>query len=161
MSASGSPPAVERKDLPGVRIAGAGVLGMRAAGVLGDDRCPEPERTLVSLRDTDDPATRQAIPQESSRLPADAEAAVAPQHEELLQVEIVRILGRGRATRDEREADDPRAAADQEGEAPAGLLPVERQPVVAEAPIGAGLEEERLAQIVDVELEQVGQQRCV
>jgi hypothetical protein len=90
---------------------------------------------VVPAGDAHDPATRQTVPEQARCLTTHTHATVSAQDEELLQVEIVGILGRGRSTHRQREADDPRTTADQEREAAPRLLPVERQPIVPEASV--------------------------
>src|SRR5262245_33012749 len=115
-------------------------LRHRAPGKLGHDAGPERDRTLVSLRDADDPFAGEAVPEKPCRSTTDAKAPIAASDEELGDVEDVRIVrGRGPPRR-KRESGDATVALQEKGESPVGLRPVQRQLAVPEAPIRSELD---------------------
>src|SRR5580765_6504421 len=89
--------------------------------------------------------------------PADAGTAKRAKNEEFRQVEILRVGRSGGATRNEGETRNSRVEPKQEREVCVGLRPIQRKAAVAKATVDSEFDGEHVAQIVDVELEQVGQ----
>src|SRR5262245_10830027 len=131
-------------------------LGVMIARVVADDVAPELEAGAVRVRDADDPVSTNRIPQLSGRLPANTMAPIAAQDQELRDVEIVGIRCRRRSPGDEREVRDLAAARDEKC---IRLRPVARQLLVSESSIGTEPYGKDLAHVMDVELEQIGQER--
>src|SRR5262245_25536487 len=151
--------ACEREHDPAVRMLGSQRLGVMIARVVADDVAPELEAGAVRVRDADDPVSTNRIPQLSGRLPANTMPPIAAQDEELRDVEIVGIRSRRRSPGDEREARDLAAARDEKCGASIRLRPVARQLLVSESSIGTEPYAKDLAHVMDVELEQIGQER--
>ena len=86
-------------------------------------------------------------------------AAVGAQDKELGQVELLGMGCRRRAPGHQGKARDPVTISNQKRPVRVGLRPVARQPVVSEATLAVDLDREDLAHVVQVELQQVEQDR--
>lgn len=89
-------------------------------------------------------------------------SAVTSNEEQLGHIEYVGIRDRGRAARREREARRAPLIANDEREPSTRIRPVERKVIVPKASIVAELDLRKdVAEIVDVQLQQVLQQRRI
>jgi len=133
--------------------------GCSRARVFFDSIRPEPNRTWVPFENADDPPTRELRPQKSGCLPSHASSAVAAKDEELGDIEDIRVVGRWRTARDQHESRDSGLAVNEKWEPALWLRPIELKGPVAEAAIGAELDVgEHRTEVVDVQLEKIGQQ---
>src|SRR5262249_27380982 len=127
---------------------------------IGANGClPEKLARGVRIRHSDDPLRGEAIPEKEGGAAAEPFASMRSKDEKLRHVEHPGIVARDGTTSDENEARGPVANPDHESKMRVGRGPVERKPVVAKPAVGADLHRENLAEIVHVELEQVGDQR--
>jgi len=137
-------------------------LGCSLTRVCFDDIRPEPNRTWVLFENAHDPPARELRPQQSGCLPSHASSAVAAKDKEFGDIEDIRVVGRWRAARDQRESRDSGVAVNEKCEPAFWLRPIELQGRVAEAAITAELDVgENRTEVVDVQLEKIGQQFSV
>lgn len=93
---------------------------------------------------------------------ANASAPILPENEELFDVEGIWILGQRRSALHQSEAGDTPGNSDEKRNPPIRLRPVERKAAVSESPVRPHFEPLKdIAQVVDVELEEIGEQRRV
>jgi len=105
----------------------------------------------VGCTSADLPGTGEAEPDAIREFGTEASAAVAAEDEELGHVAdaVLDLV-------DKCEACPCSVEASEEGVAP-GVGPVERQFAVAEAAVGPGVDRDELAEVVDIELEEIGE----
>src|SRR5262249_5188455 len=145
----------ETEDLPERSIRSrAPRSSVPAPGEPGDGPLPEGERADVHLEDAHLPSAGKRAEHRVGRRPSDAAPPPAAEDEELGHVGHVRVAGELRSAVDQSESSRPTARPDQERN-PSRIAPVGGDLGEAEAAVLADLARHELAEVVDVELEQV------
>src|SRR5262245_10998255 len=147
--------ACKSEDSPALRINLPEALCEVSGRIRPNDLAPEREAGPVRLRDSNDPVSRHAVPQRHGRLPTNARTTIPAKDEELRHVEVVWIVARGRPACGEREARNVTAVFDEKLIAHGWVGPIERQFLVPESTVRPEFDREDLAQIVDVQLQEI------
>src|SRR6187402_1049856 len=151
-------PRVEGEDVPALRFHAALRCSGCIACVISNGARPKRQASAVGCGHAHDPTAGQAIPEQLCRSGTHTRTALTAQHEELSHVEDFGVVTQRRAALRQSEADQLIAPANQERIASLRLAPVGRERRIAKATVSPQSNGKRLAQIVDVQLEQVCEQ---
>ncbi len=115
---------------------------------------------MVALEDADGPRTGERAPDLMRNLGSNSVPAISAEDEEFGDVTSGLASGNGRFLFDQYKA-CPMAVGFDEKRVPAWRAPIERQVRIAKLPVRAQVNVKEFAEVVDVELEQVGDDRLL